>query len=73
MYKVIKTGKKRVPNQGMSDIEVLQGFWELEVQLGLRESVTESNLLDIPALHPVPLEREELKINDAQASNNDEA
>ncbi len=62
MYKVIRTGSKPEPKPAMSDLELLQGFWDLEVQLGKREKAQDTRLLDIPALHPVPMEQQELTI-----------
>ena len=62
MYRVIRTGRKPDPKPAMSDIELLQGFWELEVQLGKREKIQDTKLLDIPVLNPIPMDREELII-----------
>jgi len=60
--RVIRTGRKAKPQPAMSEVEVLQGYWELESNLGLRSNPQDKLLLDIPRLYPVPLTEEELDL-----------
>jgi len=52
--RVIKTGHKPQPQKGLSDIEVIHGYHELEEQLGLRKSNSLIEDLEIPQLTPIP-------------------
>lgn len=57
VMRVIKTGQKAEPQQGMSDTEVIMSFHELEEQLGLREKNSLLVDLEIPELNPIPMEK----------------
>lgn len=55
--RVIKTGHKPKPVTGMSEDEVILGYHQLEIQLGRRKPNSLLDDLEIPQLHPIPLEQ----------------
>ena len=53
--RVIRCGQRRkVQRQQWSDTEILQAFWDMEEQMGLRTRKTVRDSLAIPELNPVP-------------------
>ena len=53
--RVIRCGQRRkAQRQQWSDTEILQAFWDMEEQMGLRTRKTVRESLAIPELNPVP-------------------
>ena len=53
--RVIRCGQRpKAQRQQWSDTEILQAFWDMEEQMGLRTRKTVRDSLAIPELNPVP-------------------